>query len=113
MNKKKIRKCQKQGIKNLLFLYHIQAICGNIANKNLNAADDDEQAFNYRWPNTLKKENDLLIASAKSQSVRRASYQPAFMNGRLTISHTCLPCLPSERTLLFCNDLSVLAKEVS
>ena len=113
MNKKKSRKCQKQGIKNLLFMYHIQAICGNIANKNLNAADDDEQIFNYRWRNTLKKENDLLIASAKSQGVRRASYQPAFMSGRLTISHTCLPCLPSERTLLFCNDLSVLAKDVS
>ena len=35
------------------------------------------------------------IASAKSQSVRGASHQPAFMDSCLTISHTCLPCLPS------------------
>ena len=35
-----------------------------------------------------------LIASAKSRSVREASQQPALMIGCLTISHTCLPCLP-------------------
>ena len=37
----------------------------------------------------------MLIASAKSQSVRGASHQPVFMSGCLTISHTCLPCLLS------------------
>ena len=42
----------------------------------------------------------MLIASAKSRSVRGASHQPASMSGCLTISHTCLPCLSSERTLL-------------
>ena len=39
----------------------------------------------------------LLIASAKSRSLRGASHQPAFMSSCLTISHTCLPCLPSGR----------------
>ena len=39
----------------------------------------------------------MLIALAKSQSVRGASHQPAFMSSCLTISHTCLPCLPSGR----------------
>ena len=39
----------------------------------------------------------VLIASAKSRSVRGASHQPAFMSSCLTISHTCLPCLPSGR----------------
>ena len=37
----------------------------------------------------------MLIASAKSRSVRGASHQPAFMSSCLTIGHTCLPCLPS------------------
>ena len=37
----------------------------------------------------------MLIASAKSRSVRGASHQPAFMSGCLTISHTCLP-LPCQ-----------------
>ena len=54
VNKKKSRKCKKQGIK-YLFLYYIQAKCGNIADKNPNAVDHDEQTCNYRWPNTLKK----------------------------------------------------------
>ena len=35
----------------------------------------------------------MLIASAKSQSLRGASHQPAFMSGHLTIADTCLPCL--------------------
>ena len=48
----------------------------------------------------------MLIASAKSWSGRGASHQPAFMS--LTISHTCLPCLPSGRTLLFWSDLFVV-----
>ena len=55
VNKKKSRKCKKQAIKNLLFLYYIKAKCGDIADKNPNAADDDERTFNYTWPNTLKK----------------------------------------------------------
>ena len=44
---------------------------------------------------------ELLIASAKSRIARVASLQPAFMSGCLTISHTCFPCLPSKRTLLY------------
>ena len=47
---KKSRKCKKQSIKNFLFLYYIQAKCNDIANKNPNVADDNEQTFNYRWP---------------------------------------------------------------
>ena len=33
----------------------------------------------------------------KSWSARGGSHQPAFMSSCLTISHTCMPCLPSER----------------
>ena len=47
-NKKKSRKCEKKDSKNFLFLYYIQAKCGDIADKNPNAADDDERTFNYR-----------------------------------------------------------------
>ena len=49
--------------------------------------------------------NVTLIALAKSRIERGASHQPAFMSGCLTISHTCLPCLPSEITFLFWQDL--------
>ena len=42
VNKKKSRKYKKQGIKNFLFLYYIQAKSDNIADKNPNAADDDK-----------------------------------------------------------------------
>ena len=52
-------------------------------------------------------------ASAKSWSTRGASHQPAFMSSCLTISHTCLPCLPSGRTLLFLSDLFVVGRVVS
>ena len=39
----------------------------------------------------------VCIASpAKSQSVRRGSHQPAFMDSLLTIINICLPCLPSR-----------------
>ena len=55
-NKKKSRKCNKQGIKIFLLLYYIQAKCGDIADKNPNAADDDEQTFNYRWPKFVSTE---------------------------------------------------------
>ena len=55
----------------------------------------------------------MLIASTKSRSVRGASPQPAFMSGCLTISHACLPCLPSERTLLYQRCLLVVGREVS
>ena len=48
VTKKKSRKCKKTGIKNFLFLNYIQAKCGDIADKNPNAADDDERTFNYR-----------------------------------------------------------------
>ena len=55
VNKKKSRKCKKQGIKNFLFLYYIQAKCSNIANKNPKIY----KSVNYRWHNILKKGNDL------------------------------------------------------
>ena len=42
-----------------------------------------------------------LIASGKSQSAWGACHQPAFMSGCLTISHTCLHCLPGKRALLY------------
>ena len=48
VNKKKSRKCKKQGIKNFLFLYYIQAKCSKIADKNPNAVDDNEQTYNHR-----------------------------------------------------------------
>ena len=38
----------------------------------------------------------MQIVSAKSRRVKGASHQPAFMGNCLTISHTCLPCLPSR-----------------
>ena len=51
---------------------------------------------------------NVIIASTKSWNVRGASHQPAFMTSCLTVSHTCLPCLPSERKLLFLRDLFVI-----
>ena len=57
--------------------------------------------------------NVMLIALAKSRSVRGASHQAAFMSGCLTISHICLLCLLSERMLLFWRDLFVFGREVS
>ena len=48
LNKKKNRKCKKQGIKNFLFLYYIQAKCSKIADKNPNAVHDNEQTYNHR-----------------------------------------------------------------
>ena len=42
-----------------------------------------------------------------------SSHQSVFMNGCLIISHTCLPCLPSGRTLLFWGGLFVIEREVS
>ena len=36
----------------------------------------------------------MLIASAKSQSARGASHQPAFMGSCLTFGNKCLPDLP-------------------
>ena len=41
VNKKKSRKCKKQGIKNFLCLCYIQVKYGDIADKNPYAADDD------------------------------------------------------------------------
>ena len=53
LNKKKNRKCKKHGIKSFLFLYYNQAKFDDIAHKNPNTADIDEQTFNYRWPNKI------------------------------------------------------------
>ena len=55
----------------------------------------------------------MLIASAKFQSARGTSQQPTFMSSCLIISHTCLPCLPSGRTLLFWSGLFVVGGVVS
>ena len=55
----------------------------------------------------------MLIASAKSRSARGVSHQPTFMSSCLTISHKCLLCLPSGRTLLFPSDLFVVGRMVS
>ena len=57
--------------------------------------------------------NVMLITSAKSWSLKGASHQPPFTSCCLTISHTCLTCLPSKRTLLFWRDLFVVRREVS
>ena len=56
--------------------------------------------------------NVMLIASAKLWSARGASHQPTFMSNCLTISHTCVPCLPSGRTLLFPSNLFVVGRVV-
>ena len=44
--------------------------------------------------------SDMLIGLGKLWSARRAPYEPAFMSSWLTIRHTCLSCLPSERILV-------------
>ena len=38
----------------------------------------------------------MQISSAKSWNARWASHHPAVMGNCLTITHTCLPCLPSR-----------------
>ena len=53
----------------------------------------------------------VLTALAKSWNVNGASHQQAFMSNCLTISHTCLHCLPSERMLLFWRDLFVVERD--
>ena len=40
--------------------------------------------------------NMMQVASVKSDSVRGAYHQSAFIGVCLPISHTCLPCLPSR-----------------
>ena len=57
--------------------------------------------------------NVMLIASAKSGCAREPSQQPDSMSVCLTISHPCLPCLPSERKFLFWRDLFVVGVQVS
>ena len=44
----------------------------------------------------------IYVASTKSWVTREASHQPAFMNTCLTISHTCLACLPSTGCSIKC-----------
>ena len=60
-----------------------------------------------RWQGE-KYRRVVLIASDTSWSTRGASYRAGYM----VRSHTCLPCLPSERTL-FWNDLLVAGRVVS
>ena len=50
----------------------------------------------------------MLISSAKSRNVTGAAHQPASMISCLAISHTCLPSLPSGKTLLFWSDLGAI-----
>ena len=42
----------------------------------------------------------MQIALAKSRSMRGASHQPASMGSCLTISYTCLSCLPGRDWLV-------------
>ena len=60
-----------------------------------------------RWQGE-KYRRVVLIASDTSWSTRGASYRAGYM----VRSHTCLPCLPSERTL-FWNDLLVAGRVVN
>ena len=55
----------------------------------------------------------MLIVSAKFQSARGASHQPAFMSSYLTISHMCLLCYLVQKRLLFWRCLFVVGREVS
>ena len=55
----------------------------------------------------------MLIASAKPRSTGEASHQTAFMSGCLTIGHTCLSCLPSDRKLVFWRCLFAVGRDVS
>ena len=41
----------------------------------------------------------MQIYLAILRSARGASHQPAFMGSCLSISHTCLPCLPSRSVI--------------
>ena len=41
--------------------------------------------------------NAMLIASDNFWNASGASHQPAFIGSCLTISHICLPCLPSRK----------------
>ena len=55
----------------------------------------------------------MPIVLAKSWNARGGSHHPAFMSGCLTVSHTCLPSLLSEKMLLFWRDLFLIGREVS
>ena len=52
----------------------------------------------------------MRVALAKSWSARGSSHQPACLSSSLNISHTCLPCLPSGKTLVFLSDLFVVGR---
>ena len=54
-----------------------------------------------------------LLALAKSWGVRGASRQPVFKSSCLTVSYTCLPCLPGGKTFLFWSYLFVFWRVVS
>ena len=58
----------------------------------------------WNWNNL-----EMLIA----WNGRGAFHLPAFMSSCLTISHTCLPSVLSERTLVFWRDLFVVGQEMS
>ena len=73
VNKKKSRKCKKHRIKNFLFLYYIQAKYGDIADRNSNAADDDERSFNYRWPKLPLQLASLDICKLACESSLQSS----------------------------------------
>ena len=55
----------------------------------------------------------MMVVLAKSQSAREASLQPAFMSGCLAINQMYLPCLLSERRLLFWRCLFVVGRQVN
>ena len=57
--------------------------------------------------------NVMLIPLGKTQSTTGESHQPPFMSSRLTISHTCLLCQPTGRTLPYWTYLFVIGRVVS
>ena len=82
------------------FLFDIEFDSNNEFDFNIEFDSDIEFLFEIEFYSKIKFIFDtefVLIASAESRSARGASHQPAFMSSCLTISHTCLPCLPSGR----------------
>ena len=55
------------------------------------------------WNSIVIKFYFMRIALAKFRSARGASHQPVLMGSCLTISHTCLSCLPSRWVKSLCS----------
>ena len=86
--------------------FHLVVFVYSINQENLEARG--VQDFQHRWwkstPHTLpaikshwaESHLEFLILLQLNLAPWGASHQPAFMDSRLTISHTCLACLPSR-----------------